>query len=247
MSKNLVLMQNVKFGGKTKREYEYSIKSWRAYCKKYGHQHMMLEDPIQDLDYMGIIWQRYFLFDLLDANDVEYDQILMVDADTIIHPDAPDVFELTDGKWSGVYDTGNFDWICRTVENYNLHLFPDEKPFSVYNYFNSGFQIINKTHRPFFDTMRQFYDDNAEKIRWCQKTFMVGTDQTPLNYMLRRENIARTVLPHKWNMSCMYAKECVNEQMQHTRAGYVMHFNGIPNKDEMVPYWMEKTYNYLYG
>ena len=47
-------------------------------------------------------------------------------------------------------------------------------------------------------------------------------------------------------MSCMFAKEIVNEQLQHTEAGYVMHFNGLPDKDVSVPYWMEKTYKYLY-
>ena len=54
-------------------------------------------------------------------------------------------------------------------------------------------------------------------------------------------------LPYSFNMSCMCSKEILNENMQHTKAGHVMHFNGIPDKDVSVPYWMEKTYNYLYG
>ena len=32
---------------------------------------------------MKITWQRYYLFDILEANSIEYDQVLMVDADTI--------------------------------------------------------------------------------------------------------------------------------------------------------------------
>ena len=56
-----------------------------------------------------------------------------------------------------------------------------------------------------------------------------------------------TALPYSYNMSCMAGKEVVNEQMQHTKAGYVMHFNGLPDKDVSVPHWMTKTYNYLYG
>ena len=35
--------------------------------------------------------------------------------------------------------------------------------------------------------------------------------------------------------------------MLHTKLGWVMHFNGIPDKDKAVPYWMEKTFRYLYG
>ena len=95
--------------------------------------------------------------------------------------------------------------------------------------------------------MREFYAANVNDILWCQKTYGVGTDQTPLNYLLRREKIATKALPYKFNMSCLAAKEVVNEEMMHTKTGYVMHFNGLPNKDVSVPYWMEKTYKYLYG
>ena len=50
---------------------------------------------------MNICWQRYYLFDILDANDIKYDQILSVDADTIVHPDCPNFFEMTEGKMWG--------------------------------------------------------------------------------------------------------------------------------------------------
>ncbi len=178
--------------------------------------------------------------------EIDYDQILIVDADTIIHPDAPDIFKLTDHKYCLVHDDGDFDWILRSMENYHHHLFQDQPMFNCFEYYNSGFQIVNKTHREFFTTMREFYTQNSDTILWCQKTYGVGTDQTPLNYLLRRENVDVKALSYKFNMSCMFAKEIVNDQLQHTEAGYVMHFNGIPDKDVSVPYWMEKTYKYLY-
>lgn len=243
---NLVFIIDIKKDGKTKKEYQYSINSWNHFCKKYGHELLTMEQPVTDMSYMGVIWQRYFLFDILDHNGLEFDQILIVDADTIIHPDAPDIFELTDNKYTLVHDDGNFDWIIRSMENYKKHLFVDEPLFNWYEYFNSGFQIVNNSHREFFKTMREFFTENADKINWCQRTYGVGTDQTPLNYLLRREGIETKALPYSFNMSCMWAKECVNEQMQHTKAGYVMHFNGLPDKDNSVPFWMEKTYKFLY-
>ena len=39
---------------------------------------------------------------LLDANDIDYDQVLIVDADTIVHPDCPNFFEQTDRKFCAV-------------------------------------------------------------------------------------------------------------------------------------------------
>lgn len=246
MSKNIVFIIDIKRDGKTKKEYQYSINSWKSFCEKYDHELLIMDAPVVDPSYMGVIWQRYYLFDILDSNEIDYDQILIVDADTIIHPDAPDVFKLTDHKYCLVYDDGDFDWILRSMENYHHHLFQDQPIFNCFEYYNSGFQIVNKTHREFFTTMREFYTQNSDTILWCQKTYGVGTDQTPLNYLLRRENVDVKALSYKFNMSCMFAKEIVNEQLQHTEAGYVMHFNGIPDKDISVPYWMEKTYKYLY-
>jgi len=246
MSKNLVFLIDIKKDGKTKKEYEMSIDSWSHFCKKYDHELLTLTEPVTDMNYMGIIWQRYFLFDILDENKLEFDQICIVDADTIVHPDTPDFFNLTNHNYTLVHDDGNFDWILRSMENYNKHLFTDQPIFNWYEYFNSGFQVVNNKHRDFFKTMRDFYNDNNEMIRWLQKTYGVGTDQTPLNYLLRKHNIETTSLPYSYNMSCMAAKECLNEQMQHTKAGYVMHFNGLPDKDQTVPYWMEKTYKHFY-
>lgn len=244
---NIVFIIDIKKDGKTKKEYQYSIDSWRNFCNKYNHQLYLLEEPIVDPKAMGVIWQRYFLFDILDHNEIDANQILIVDADTIVHPDCPDIFELTEDKYCLVHDDGDFDWIIRSMENYKHHLFKGEPLFNWYEYFNSGFQIVNNFHRPFFNTMREFYAANVNDILWCQKTYGVGTDQTPLNYLLRKEKIATKALPYKFNMSCLAAKEVVNEDMMHTKAGYVMHFNGLPDKDVSVPYWMEKTYKYLYG
>ena len=245
--RNLVFIIDIKKDGKTKKEYQTSIDSWKHFCKKYDHEIMTMEQPVTDMKYMGVIWQRYYLFDILDANQLKFNQILIVDADTIVHPDCPDFFEMTDNKYTMVHDDGDFDWIIRSMENYQKHLFVDEPLFNWYEYFNSGFQIVNYSHREFFNTMKDFYHGNFRQIQWCQKKYGVGTDQTPLNYLIRKHNIEMTALPYSYNMSCMAGKEVVNEQMQHTKAGYVMHFNGLPNKDVSVPHWMTKTYDYLYG
>jgi hypothetical protein len=64
--------------------------------------------------------------------------------------------------------------------------------------------------------------------------------------MLRRHNIDVKLLPYQYNMTCMPKKEIIGDDMLHTELGYIMHFNGLPNKDTSVPFWMEKTYKYLF-
>lgn len=245
--KNVVFIIDVKKPGQsTKPEYMYSIKSWKSFCEKYGHELLVLQDPIVDQSQMGIIWQRYFLFDIFDHNSIKVDQTLIVDADTIVHPDCPDIFSLTDHKYTVVRDDGDYDWIIRSMENYKKFLFPNDPFFDWFSYYNSGFQIVNNSHRSFFETMRKFYFENQEKILWCQKTFGVGTDQTPLNYLLRREKIDIKELPFTYNCVCLNKKEVLSDDMLHTKVCNVMHFNGLPDKDKSVPFWMEMTYKYLY-
>ena len=38
-------------------------------------------------------WHKLLVFDLLDNQGIEYDQILFVDSDTIVHPNTPNFFE----------------------------------------------------------------------------------------------------------------------------------------------------------
>ena len=63
--------------------------------------------------------------DILDKNKVKYDQVLYVDADTIIHPNAPNIFEKTDHKFCAVRNFGCMDWVCRSLENYSKILFSE--------------------------------------------------------------------------------------------------------------------------
>jgi hypothetical protein len=244
--KNTVFIIAVKKDGQLKPEYKISIESWKKWCNKNDTQMFLLEEPIVPMDEMHIIWQRYFMFDIFEANEIESDQTLIVDADTIVHPECPNFFDETDGKYCLVHDDGSYDWILRGMEHYSKYVY-DGAWFDFWKYGNSGFQIVNNKHREFFDYMREFYFENNEMIRSIQDNYGIGTDQTPLNYNLILKNIPVKLLSYKYNMTCMYKKEILADDMLHTTTGWVMHFNGLPDKEKSVPHWMEKTYRYLYG
>ena len=244
--KNTVFIIAVKNDGQLKPEYEISIESWKRCCSKNDTQMFLLEEALVPMDEMHIIWQRYFMFDIFDSNEIESNQTLIVDADTIVHPDCPNFFNETEDKYCLVHDDGSYDWILRGMEHYSKYVY-DGAWFDFWKYGNSGFQIVNNTHREFFDYMREFYFENNEIIRSIQDNYGIGTDQTPLNYNLTLKNIPVKLLSYKYNMTCMLKKEILADDMLHTKIGWVMHFNGLPDKEKSVPYWMEKTYRYLYG
>ena len=121
--KNVVFIPNIKLGdGARSRSYDYSIKSWKHFCDKHNCELLVWEDLLFPIEQMKITWQRYYLFDILEGNKIEYDQILMVDADTIVHPDCPNFFEETDHKYCGVMNDGCYEWVTRSIFYLNIVL-----------------------------------------------------------------------------------------------------------------------------
>ena len=245
-NKDVVFIIAVKKDGQLKPEYEIGIESWRRWCKKNDVELFLLEQPVLPMEDMHIIWQRYFLFDIYDANEIKANQTLMVDADTIIHPDCPNFFNETENKYCMIHDDGSYDWVLRGMEHYSKYVY-NGAWFNYWEYGNSGFQIGNAKLRECFQHMRDFYFENIENINMIQQKWGTGTAQTPLNFNLNLQNVDVKLLPYKYNMGCMIKKEVLAEDMLFTKIGWIYHFNGIPNKDEQVPLWMKKTFDYLYG
>ena len=59
---------------------------------------MVLDERIYAEDYMNANLHKLFVFQLLEDSGISYDQILIADADTIIHPQSPSPFDVTDHK-----------------------------------------------------------------------------------------------------------------------------------------------------
>ena len=252
--KNIVFILDIDLHGegrysRTRRlPYKYSIKSWKKWCEKNDCELFVMNDLLLPHEKMAICWQRYYLFDILESNNVNYDQILSVDADTIVHPDCPNFFELTERKLCGVHMDGSYDWVCRSIENYSKYFFNGYiMPF--WKYIDCGFVIVNKVHRLFFKQITDFYNENSNNLINAEKTWHAGTDQTPVNFLIHKQDIDLKLLPYEYNMCDLNRKELLGDDLLFTKIGWIYQYNGIPNnvEDKFTYYWMEKTYNYLYG
>ena len=256
--KNIVFMFNIKINN-SKLEgdrwldnrsdpYIYSVKSWQKWCDKNNAELFVIEDLLLPNEDMAIPWQKFYIFDILEANDIEYDQIMYVDADTIVHPDCPNVFEMTDGKYTFVHNEGSYDWILRSMENYSKYFF-DGYMFDWWHYYNAGLEIYNGNHKDFAKKVIEFYNNNKENLMEIERTFHGGTVQTPVNFLIHLENIDYKLLPYEYNMADMVRKEILREDLAFTKCGWVYHFSAIPNNKNNVltNYWMKKTYEHLYG
>ena len=259
MKKNIIFIMDVDLQGSTheslahrysdsrRAPYKYSISSWKKWADRNNAEVFILKDALLPNKDMGICWQRYYLFDILEANEIDYDQILMVDADTIVHPDCPNFFKMTDNKFTGVHCDASYDWICRSIENYSKYAF-NSFISKFYNYIDCGFMVVNKNHKQFFKKIVEFYHNNKEILKEIETKLHVGTDQTPVNILIEKEKIDLKLLPYEYNMVDMVRKEILGEDLLFTKIGWIYQFNCIPNNEEnkATYYWMKKTYEHLY-
>ena len=255
MMSNIVFQVNIK-GHRSKPEFDYSTKSWAKWCEKNGFQHFVLTEPIQDLEYMNANWHKFYVMEMLDNENIDYNQVCIVDADTIVHPDCPNFFEIVGDKFGVVQSDGCYEWVNRSISKYREHLFKDIH-IKTWEYFNSGLMVLHKKHRQFCDDIYNFYHKNRDSIIYAQKNFMVGTDQTPINYLTRKFDIELKWLPNAYNLHDPFRKSLLHIDPSNWwpdtldnlfNSGWVYHFNAIPqnNMNRLQGYWLERTFGELY-
>ena len=253
MKKNIIFIPAIDAGRGRHHAYKYSIQSWKNWADKNNAEVVVWDTPLYTWEEMTIPWQRYHLFKILDHNEIEFDQILMVDSDTVVHPDTPNFFEMTDRKYTGVLDLGCWEWTGRSLRHY-------KDMFNGYKldrglYFNGGFQIVNEDHREFFDYVLDFYSKNQQTLVEKQKAGL-GTDQTVINYLIQTNNVELKMLPSTYNLHHMVSKNLLNfgqswwcDGMENLyEQAWVYHFNAIPgnNLNRSSDYFIKRAYEELW-
>jgi len=246
MKKNVVFWVGVK-NEKYSEKYggwdwmDITRKSWEYWCKKHDVIFFPMEKPIEeDLTKFRINWQKaIYCFDILDDAGIDYDQIYLVDGMNIIKWDTPNVFELTNHKFTAWRDTDNLGWTYKSIVGYND--FFDGYEFDKEKYFSSGLIIFNEQHKEVFQSFKKLYHDNVDKFVELQdKTVRKGTEQTPLNYWLQIHDVEMNLdLPFSYKLCHIHRKDMFhhNWQLQEDgtpffiKYGHVWGFSGLP-KDQ---------------
>ena len=253
MSKNIIFIPNVDCGDGRSTPYHYSVKSYQNWAKQYDDVKVVeWTEPIYDIEKFHVIYQREWVFDILDNNEIDYDQVAVVDSDTIINPKCPNFFEKTNYEYTVVLQNADYEWVGRSIDAWHHHLLPNEIKPKVWEYHNAGFVIVNKKHKEFQDTVKDFYVKNIDKIndirfnKEYQDLGVVSTGQTIMNFLVMKHNIKRTFLPERYNFGGLYMKNLLWQPMLGIRmppwwldeliflkAGWIYHFAGIPQLESL--------------
>ena len=251
MKKNVIFFTALKANCQDMPDYmKYSLHTWTYYAKKYNCEIFILEDPVFE-DTIGTrpTWQRWWVYDLLEANNIEYNQVALIDLDTMVHYDCPNIFELSNNKYTGVIDDLSIEWTVNSINGYK-HLFPNVE-LDWTTYINNGVLVLpSDKGKEFCNKVKDFYVKNEDELRNLQfNTLRKGTDQTPINY-LAKEFFGNDInfLSKKFNMTHMnrtlaFAPCHFTQKPIYTLCSYIWHYNGI-DRDERTRI-MEYTWNYL--
>jgi hypothetical protein len=177
---------------------KYSRAAWEWWCRRHDADFVVIDAPPADPAYAAMppTLQRWAVLDRLIEERGENAQALLVDADTMIRWDTPDIFALAHG-FSAVVDAGAPIWIVESVKAFQP-LFP-ETSLVWWDYFNAGLIVLGHPQRRF---IRVFLDYCAKNWPQLEKVIVsgnFGTEQTALNFMVKREKEPLFLLPRPFN------------------------------------------------
>ena len=236
MKKNILFFTALKANDPNMMAYkEWSLKTWEYYAKQHNCELFILEDPLYDTEWMRPTWQRWYVYDLLEVNNIKYDQVALIDIDTMVRWDTPDIFKLSNNQYSAVRDDVSLEWVNNSLTGYKK-FFPNVD-LEWTEYVNNGIIILPKNGKEFCNKVKQFYLDNVDELRDLQhNSLKKGTDQTPVNYLAVEhfgDNINHISKKFNWGhlhtthglLQCMVSNKPIFLQF-----GYIWHFNGLPRE-----------------
>lgn len=243
--------------GKRSKLYDHCTKSVEEYCKKYGIDHIIQRTPILRIKpdvfatnrskesyekHGGFlpIYEKENAFSYFK----DYDQICIVDSDIWIRPDSPNIFEDVNpnSDFSGVIESSMpiLTWYRKKITNYSRMQYGSLKIDWQYDdktgfpFMNMGLMMMNKSFAQYLNgqSPKQF----IERLEFKQFVDGMGpwkwsTDQTLLNYWIRKEKMTVKNLDWKWN--ALYTA-IDNSKI---REAHFVHFflkDKLPNKGENV-------------
>ena len=250
--------------GKRSKLYDHCTASVAEYCKQYNIDHIIQRTPILKIKpdvfttnrskesyekHGGFlpIYEKENAFSYFK----DYDQICIVDSDIWIRPGSPNIFDdvSADADFSGVIESSMpiLPWYKQKILQYSRMQYSSLKidwkadPTTGYPFMNMGLMMMNKSFAQYLNgqTPKQFiqrpefkmFVDGMQAWKW-------STDQTLLNYWIRKEKMTVKNLNWKWN--ALYTA-IDNSKI---KEAYFIHFflkDKLPNRGENVEELMKNV------
>jgi len=172
-------------------------------------------------------WIKFAIYEFLKK---DYDRVAFIDADILIRPDAPSLFDIVSEDKFGIFNEGRFTPRALCLYEVKSVYGIDLPNWNNQDYYNTGVMVVSRKHRHVFSPVK-----NLKPLR---NSF---GEQTYLNYRLFDLGIEVQELEYKFNsMSIM------NRLTGLTRLdSYFIHYAGWPEDkifddiDRDIQMWKE--------
>jgi len=246
--RNLVFMIELNQGQKLDYS-EWCYRSWAAWCRRNDVGLVRLKKGVVDPVFIQATWQRYWMFRLLENSGYIFDQVAMIDIDTMIKPDCPNFFLETNGKMGVVLDGCSVNWMQNAISGYQ-EFFP-EVLLNWWEFFFAGYVVVNHRHAEFFEQITKFYLENILEIKDAERRLKKGTDITVVNYLAKQYSIDLETLCPRYQLASLGQKNILEKNRFFDLAD-IWHFNGFRKEDRnryMKSTWekIEKMYPSVVG
>ena len=222
--------------------YEYGIKAWQKTANSWRADFILSKGDTS----LGLRpqFEKYNISQYFDI----YGRVLVVDADTIPHPNCPLIFRTSGYELvTAVPNFGSLEWVFRGIENYQKAFFPNVS-LDCSDYINTGLMMFSSNHQDMLNKFLSFVKDNQVKIESLTDQLGMGQDQTLFNLFMA-DYYSDTgqylkKLPWTFNAQDLQRRFALREPLFITDMAYVFHFNCGCRPS--AAHWMEATYNKLW-
>jgi len=222
---------------------KYCLNTWKYWCNKHNIDLYTITEHDERFKYA--VWNKELIYKIGEG----YDKIGIVDSDTMVRWDAPNIFEQIGEEVAGVVDTADLRWITNSINNYGDAFFKNEAKLNIDEYFNAGVLFFDKKYLNVFKQVLDFYLDNKIELDNWNKGG--GKEQTILNYFLVKNKVNKKELLPEWNLVAIHKKDMFKHNWQlnkdmtpfFIKYAYVWHFTGFdPSNRENL---MKQTWDLI--
>lgn len=135
-------------------------------------------------------WAKFSIHELLKK---KYDRIAFIDADILIRPDTPSLFDLVPEDQFGIFNEGTYSPRAMCIHEVKKVFNVELPKWDGKTYYNTGVMVVSREHRHIFSI--------TEEIKPLRNSF---GEQTYLNMKIMANDVKVFSLPFKFNrMSLM--------------------------------------------
>ena len=193
--------------------YNKCIQTIKEYAKRINTKLIICKD-LDSINNEYPFLNKLKLADLLK----NYDRILYLDADILIHPDAPNIFDTyTDTQYFYAFNEGELlpriNSVMKMCKIFDFQYRKWGRKKGNLIYFNTGVMLMSKIHRKIF----QAFD---LELFLKEEELFDFYEQSYLNYLIQSNNISYHCIDYRFNHM-----RCVN--WDNKSKSYIIHYAGF--------------------